>query len=267
MEELLNKSDIKNMKDNRDIDNYRYYTARYLFRSFRIYKSIILLSIYDQFFEAKMISRSLLDNIAETKYFMNSRRGKTIRLIKLHELINSKKEYKLIHSEDAKNINRNGHIFLSKYSIEYKKRLRKEVVEELQRYKDEEVMEIEENIKNSRSWYGLSRYKLYKKVDMQDCYRDYKDSCKIIHIAEENPFAVLESSISEFASKIQAYMSSKYMISHLKHFRNMCLNTFDSLEAINALENLEKSLNKSSHEEIMKHEPSILEPYKVTFKN
>jgi hypothetical protein len=126
-------------------------------------------------------------------------------------------------------------------------------------------MKMEENIKYSRSWHGLSRYKLYKIVGMQDCYRDYKDSCKIIHIAEENPFAILKKR-AEFVSMGQAYKNSMYMLRHMRDFRTMCPNTFGSLEVVNALEKLEKSLSKSFHEEIRKYEPSIIEPYKVTFE-
>jgi len=81
--ELYKKNEIKDKEGNKDIADYKYYINRYLFRSFRIYNSIILLNIFNQNLEAQMISRSLLDNIAETKYFIKSYRGKAMNLIEL----------------------------------------------------------------------------------------------------------------------------------------------------------------------------------------
>ncbi len=264
MGELYKKPDIKNIEKTHDIADYKYYTGRFLFRSFRIYKSIVLLSIYDQWLEAQMISRSLLDNIAEAKYFINNHRGKSIKLIKLYEFsLNTKKDYESIHSQDVKNVNKNGYIILSKCSIDYKERLRQEVAEGLSKYSEVEVMKMKENIKYNRSWHGLSRHKLYMDVGMQDCYRDYKDSCKIVHIAEENPFAILNDK-TEFASKGRTCGNSMYMLRHMRDFNKLCPITFTSLEVINALNGIGKSLEKLFVEEIRKHAPSILDPYKVT---
>jgi len=172
------------------------------------------------------------------------------------------KDYNLIHSEDIKNIKKNGYVVLPKISIEYKERLRNEIDEGLSKYNDNEIRNMKDNLKNSKSWHGLGRHKLYEKVGMQDCYRDYKDACKIVHIAEENPFGVSEH--AEFVSKTMAYRASKYMIEHMIDFRTLCPNTFSSLKVINELEKIKNSLSKSHHDEIRKHAPSILELKRVT---
>jgi len=72
----------------KDIDDFRLYSAHYLLRSGRLFKSIVLLSIYWCIFEAEMLQRPLLENIAETKYFLKCRRARAIRKIDLYQLIN-----------------------------------------------------------------------------------------------------------------------------------------------------------------------------------
>jgi hypothetical protein len=172
--ELFKKSDIENTNDKKDIDDYRYFARRYLFRSFRIYRSIVLLSIYNSWFEAQMVSRPLLENIAETKYFIKARRAKAIRLIKLYEFVNDKTHFDSLYSEDSENIDKNGYIILSKYSIDYMEKLRESIVIGLSRYRDDELFKMERKIKNNLSWHGLSRKALFKDVNMQDDIRDYE---------------------------------------------------------------------------------------------
>lgn len=50
----------------------RHYILLYLFRTKRIFESIILLLIYGRYAEAKILERSFLENIVDTKLFLQS---------------------------------------------------------------------------------------------------------------------------------------------------------------------------------------------------
>jgi hypothetical protein len=50
----------------------------------------------------------------------------------------------------------------------------------------------------------------------------------------------------------------------MKDFNTLCPVTFSSLEIVNEIERIVKSLKESFLEDIKKHEPSLLEVYKVT---
>jgi len=75
-----------------DIPDYRHYLLLYLFRTKRIFESILLLLIFERYAEAKMLQRALLENIVDTRMFLKEgRRGRNIRKIKLYNLINEQK--------------------------------------------------------------------------------------------------------------------------------------------------------------------------------
>lgn len=84
------------IKDTNFLPVDRHYIFLFLFRTKRIFESILLLLIYESYAEAKMLQRALLENIVDTKMFLKEgRREKNKRNIKLYHLFNEQRRYEL----------------------------------------------------------------------------------------------------------------------------------------------------------------------------
>jgi len=258
--ELFKRTKINKIDAKRDIDDYRFYAGRYLLRSVRIYRSIILLSIYDSCFEAEMLQRPLLENIAETKYFLNSRRARAIKKIKLYELINSKREYESTYAKDfSKFTDKYGNIISTKYIFESGETLRKDIENRLLNYSDAEIIKMEEIIKKNLSWHGKHRNQLFKEkyVNMESKIEVYGRACAVLHIREERPF--LFEKHTDFYPKAQSLDSSLLMVEHIKDFIKLCPETFASSDLNNNLGNIERNLQKRIYDEVKEHDPRVFE--------
>ena len=262
IKELFPKSKIEKNNERRDIDDYKFFAGRYLLRSFRIFRSIVLLSIYHFVFEAEMLSRPLLENIAETKYFLKSRRARSIRKIKLYELINDKRRYESTYGKDLdKFTDQNGPVFLSKFIIESGESLMKKIEKGLLNYGDEEVIKMEDKIVNNLSWHGLHRKLLFKRVNMEDKLEQYEASCTLLHIREERPF--IFGNDNEFYAKSRIIGDLLLMLEHIKDFIKLCPATFNSLETINDLEKVIRNIHKIFYEVCKDKNPRLCEFVKL----
>jgi hypothetical protein len=260
--ELFSKINLKyNIK--RDIDDLRFYSGRYLLRSLRIFNSIVLLSIYQSIFEAEMLSRPLLDNIAETKYFLKSRRAKAIRKIQLYELINKKREYEATYAKDFERYtDQDGNVILSKYIFEQGELLRKEISEKLLNYCNDEIIKMEKYIGKNLSWHGLHPKELFKRLNMQDIdIERYYNACKLIHIREEIPLHV--GNKKDFYAKSKILQISLLILDHANDFIAICPATFASLETKSSLENYYKNINITIEKECNQYDPKIMELVKL----
>jgi len=263
IKELHQKTLNREEQLNIDIDDYRYYAKRYLIRSFRIYVSMILLLLYNYIYEAAMIKRSFLENIAETKYFIKNRhRAKAIRKIKLYELVNEIKRFDSTYNQDFAKTDKNGYIITSKFIADSGKELLNKINEELLNYKREEVDTMFNKLIKNYSWHGLHRKALFtdKNVEMGEYIEDYDIASKFLHVREENPFKAMED---KTYSKYNILPISILLLEHLKDYKNICNETLGYEEIISKLDKLYEELRGLFYEVIEKYDSSMAELVKI----
>jgi hypothetical protein len=263
--ELIRKADNQQEQIKKDIDDYKYYARRYLIRSARIYRSMVLLFLYNYHYEAAMIKRPFLENIAETKYFLKNRhRAKAIGKIKLYELINEMKRFDSTYLKDLFKTDKNGYVITSKYFYNSGKELLNKINEELLNYKCEEVDAMLNKINKNYSWHGLHRKSLFtdKNVEMGEYIGDYDVASQVLHVRENNPCAI----IKDEGSYINLIQISLLLLEHLKDYKNICNETLGSEEKISKLDKLYEELDGLFSEVIKKYIPNSIEllKFKIT---
>lgn len=96
-----------------DIPNYRHYLFIFLNRTSRIFQSISVLILHARFCEAWMLERPFIENIVNTKIFLQRRsRAKALRKIRLHEIINDARYCEMLNKDLIKKSKGKGSLFL-----------------------------------------------------------------------------------------------------------------------------------------------------------
>lgn len=247
IEKIFDK--IKNIK-NDELENYiEFYLGEYIIRTIRFTSAFILLSIYNMFREAFVLYRPLLENIAETKYFLQSPRRRAIRKIKLHRLLNEKRRYEFYQEKYKNQINKDGYIILPKYNVDEDKKLKEKIENGLSNFNDNEIKKMEENINSNRSWHGKHIKQLLMDLNMNDLIEDYQTSCKVIHVRdfawnfEENDFLI----------KLLLINYMLLLLEHIKDYKTIFNEIIDEQVKKDTQMQIEK-LNKELLELIMKDE-------------
>lgn len=247
-----------------DIPDYRHYLFLFLYRTLRISHSINYLYIYGLINEAIMLERPLMENIVNTKTFIKSRsRAKSMRKIRLFELVNEKKSY----SYRIKDVQIHDQKFgmVTAYIQEADKNQKERFEKGLQRYTQKEIEKAEKNIfEHNLGWHGEKTVNAFKICDMEsDYYLTYTTACSLLHVREPNPFGFLDHKERELMSKLSMSSMLGKIISHLKDFERICLDTFkksDLNETINELEMRNSLLHINLCKE---YDPKLLQLVKI----
>jgi len=228
----------------------RHYILLYLFRTGRIFKSILLLLIYECYAEAKMLQRSFLENIVDTKLFMKvGRRARNKRKIKLYHLLNEKRRYELYVEDYHRSKEIYGKIITSVAIAKINERLEQRISEGFKNFEESEISEMEVKIKKGLSWHGLKPKGAFKRCGMEVEYEDYNFACTFVHIRDwPSPSGLITGNDREKEIVIQFEFIKIlcWLLSHLEDFAQYCPNTFSDRVAEKIKESIKK-LNELEH--------------------
>jgi hypothetical protein len=238
----------------------RHYILLYLFRSKRIFNSILLLLIYECYAEAKMLQRALLENVVDTKLFMKmGRRARNKRKVKLYHLLNEKRRLGLYMEDYRKSKEKYGKVITSVAIAKMNFELEEKINEGLNNFSKSEISEMELKVNKGESWHGYKPKGAFKKCGMKVEYEDYNMSCTFVHVRDwPFPSGLLKSKDTrEIEIAIQSEFNTilTWLASHLEDFVQYCPDTFSDgvaekiKELIRNLNNFKNKLAKNVMEE------------------
>lgn len=236
----------------------RHYILLYLFRTKRIFESIILLLIYKRYAEAKILERSFLENIVDTKIFLQS--GTILRnkrKIKLYHLLNEKRRYELYIEDYNRSKEEHGFIITSVAIKKMNETLEQTISEGLKRFKGAEISKMESKVKTGSSWHGCKPKEAFKRCGMENEYEDYNMACTFVHIRDW-PFPAGLLPVEDIESLIQFEFNSTLarLANHLNDFVQYCPNTFSD-EIKQKKKQLTKNLFDLQEKLITKIDPEV----------
>lgn len=235
---LNNITDKNKGLEGKELENsFYYHLSEYIFRTLRFFSASILLCIFLFNRESLALYRPLIENIAETKFFLKTRRRRAIRKKKLYDLINEKRRYEFYQERYRRQIDELGILYLTTDMVKWDEEL-KEYVEGLNEFRHDEIRKMEENIKNNKSWHGMHIKQLLMEVDMTDKIAIYNTACTIVHI-RDYPF-ISEEEI-HFGSRYMALENIALLLQHIKDFQKTFCEIF---EKDNIMESVELQINK-----------------------
>jgi len=159
-----------------DIPDYRHYLFIFLARTKRIFISIIILTLYNRMCEAFMLKRAFIENIVNTKIFLQrKKRGKSLRKIRLYEIINDGLYCDFLKRDIDDEIKRRGFTFAS--NIDVLTKLKEEVNNDLTRFTDKQVEMMKKLIKTGAGWHGEKMTNALVISKMSDHSQLYDLSC------------------------------------------------------------------------------------------
>jgi len=203
-------------------EDYRLYLFDFLIRTRRIFSSIVLLAIYGKLADMNILYRPLLENIVQTKILLKGRRAKSVRAINLYRLINKLKEQENnpgdISQEDDMNI------LFDKLGYNYIDNAEKSK-QKLLGYYHEEIMKMENIVKQGIAWHGRSVKGALREINLIDELEDYYDSCKFIHVRDYE-LTGLDGYCGDKYAKLKLFMISLNCIYHLIDFKKACPKSF-----------------------------------------
>ena len=222
-----------------NFSNIKFHLHKYIYRSLRIYHSIVILSLFRQGYEASMLCRPLYENIAETRHLLKSKRAKAINKLLLYELVNEIIRYSRTYLKDyEQSKNRFGSIITTKLIEECAEGLRNKIREGLSKYEPVEIEKMRKKIEKGLSWHGRHIKSLFKDYDMNSLAEDYDMACKLVHVREENPYLHDDTIILP-----HLYEASVLLLDHIINFENLCKRTITAELKDNIL-NKKKELQK-----------------------
>jgi hypothetical protein len=218
------------IQDTKFLPDDRHYILLYLFRSKRIFNSILLLLIYKSYAEAKMLQRAFFENIVDTKIFMRvGSRARNKRKIKLYCLLNEKRRYDLYIEDYNDSKKKYGKIITSVTIAKMNEKLRNEINEKLKHFKTSELSEMQVKLEKGKSWHGLNTKGAFKICKMKHLYEDYNLACTFVHIRDWPPSGLLKSKDTrEIERAIQYEFNTilSLLANHLDDFEKYCPTTF-----------------------------------------
>ncbi|MGA8571541.1 MAG: DUF5677 domain-containing protein [Desulfobaccales bacterium] len=208
----------------------RHYILLYLFRTKRIFNSIVLLLIYECYAEAKMLQRAFLENIVDTKLFIKvGRRARNKRKIKLYHLLNEKRRYELYMEDYRESKEKYGKIVTSVAIAKMNEKLEQRINEGFKYFEESEITEMELKVNKGLSWHGFKPKGAFKRCGMKHEYEDYNMACTFVHIRDwPFPSGLVTGNDSERKTAIQSEFNTTLglLASHLEDFVQYCPNTF-----------------------------------------
>jgi hypothetical protein len=173
------------IQNNKFLPDDRHYILLYLFRTKRIFNSILLLLIYECYAEAKMLQRALLENIVDTKLFIKEgRRARNKRKIRLSHLLNEKRRYELYIEDYKESKEKFGKVITSVAIAKMNERLEQRINEGLKNFEEPEISEMQDKVNRGLSWHGFKPKGAFKRCGMKDLYEDYNMACTFVHIRD-----------------------------------------------------------------------------------
>ncbi len=222
----------------------RHYILLYLFRTKRIFNSILLLLIYECYAEAKMLQRSFFENIVDTKMFMGEgSRARNKRKIKLYDLLTEKRRYELYIEDYHESKKKYGKIITSVGIVKMNERLRQRISEELSKFDKSEVSKMQDKLDKGLSWHGLKPKSAFKRCGMKHIYENYNFACTFLHVRDWPPSGLFKSNdAKEIDRAIQSEFSDilSLLANYLEDFAEYCPKTFSDGVA----EKIKKSIIK-----------------------
>ncbi len=169
-----------------DIPDYRHYLFIFIARTWRIFQSISLLILHGRFCEAIMLERPFIENIVNTKIFLQRRsRAKALRKIRLYEIINNDLYCEFLKKDLDEDIEKEGFTFTS--NIDVLNKMKEEVGIDLRKYKDREIDKMRTSIRNGMGWHGEKMNNALAISNMGQHSQTYDLSCMLLHVREPNP--------------------------------------------------------------------------------
>ena len=216
------------IQDNkRFLPDDEHYLLLYLFRTKRIFESILLLLIYERYAEAKMLQRALLENIVDTKMFLKEgRREKNKRNINLHHLFNEQRRYELYIKDYRRSQKEHGFILTTVAIQKMNERLEQAISEGFKNYSENEIANKKDNFNNGLSWHGCSTKEAFKRCGMEDEYQDYNIACAFVHIRDlPFPAGLLPVNDRETTLQLEFNTTLSRVASHIQDIIQFCPNT------------------------------------------
>jgi hypothetical protein len=217
--------------DSKDFPDYKYFLIKYLYRAIRIYYSIALLLIYGRWAESNILYRAFLENIVETKIFLNSKRGKAIRKLRLYTIINDIKyceqSFKGYDENMAKYY---GVLIKDDYINKIEDELRDDIKNGLADYTPDEIAKMTKRVMSGKSWHGKSIKEAFKDFKMVDELDAYSHSCTFVHVRDMNPFAlVIEDDDADWLNKSKFCEVMNIFYEYINIFEKICNKTFSEV--------------------------------------
>jgi len=246
-------------QDTKFLPDDRHYILLYLFRSKRIFNSILLLLIYECYAEAMMLQRAFLENIVDTKIFMKvGKRARNKRKIRLYNLLNEKRRLELYMEDYRESKEKYGKVITSVGIAKMNFELENKINDGLKNFPKSEISEMEVKINKGDSWHGLKPKGAFKKCSMKQEYEDYNMSSTFVHARDwPYPSGLLKS--KDKAAIDRAIRSGiiqilRLLAGHLEDFFQYCPNTFSD-EIIEKIMELKDKLNKLTESIFKNMEP------------
>jgi hypothetical protein len=206
----------------------KYYILLYLFRTKRIFISIILLLIYERYAEARILQRPFLENIVDTKMFLQSgTRLSNKRKIQLYNLLNEKRRYELYMEDYKRSKKEHGVIITSVATQNINERLEKKINEGLKKFDENQIKRMDKKISSGTSWHGCKTKEAFKRSGMIDDYEDYNKSCEFLHVRDwPLPVGLLPHEDMKIGIQFEFNKIMRLLVNHLEDFVLYCPNTF-----------------------------------------
>jgi hypothetical protein len=249
------------IQNNKFLPDDRHYILLYLFRTKRIFNSILLLLIYECYAEAKMLQRALLENIVDTKLFIKEgkRGARNKRKIRLCHLLNEKRRYELYLEDYNESKKKYKKVITSVAIAKMNERLEQRINQGLNKFDELEISEMQDKVNRGLSWHGFKPKGAFKRCGMKDLYEDYNMACTFVHIRDwPFPSGLLKSNDTrEIEIAIQSEFNTilTWLANHLEDFVRYCPDAFSDgvvekiKELINKLNDFKKNLAKNLMEE------------------
>jgi len=244
-------------QDTKFLPDDRHYILLYLFRSKRIFNSILLLLIYECYAEAKMLQRAFLENIVDTKLFMKvGKRARNKRKIKLYHILNEKRRLELYMKDFQESKEKYGKVITSVGIAKMNAELENKINEGLKIFSESEISKMEDKVNKAESWHGYKSEGAFKQCGMKLEYEDYNFSCTFLHVRDwPFPSGLLKSRDSrknDIAIQLEFNKILTWLADHLEDFSQDCPNTFPD-EVIENITKIKENLHKLT-ENVLKEE-------------
>jgi hypothetical protein len=232
-------------QDNKFLPDDRHYILLYLFRSKRIFNSILLLLIYECYAEAQMLKRALLENVVDTKLFMKvGTRARNKRKVKLYHLLNEKRRLGLYKEDYRESKEKYGKFITSVAIAKMNFELEEKINEGLKNFSKSEISEMELKVNRGESWHGHKPKGAFKKCGMKVEYEDYNMSCTFLHVRDwPFPSGLLKSKDTreiDIAIQLEFNKILTWLVDHLQDYMQYCPNTLSDEVVENMIKYKEK---------------------------
>ena len=212
-----------------DIPDYRHYLIIFIDRTWRIFQSILLLILHGRFCEAMMLERPFIENIVNTKIFLQRRsRARTLRKIRLYEIINDDLYCEFLKKDLDEDIESEGFTFSSNIGV--LKDMKEEVNKDKKKYHAQEIDKMKTAILEGKrnSWHGEKTKNALDIANMRQHSQTYDLACMLLHVREPNPYFCEErNNVVDKPFMLNGIIMT--LFDHSSDYEIICKNTFIAL--------------------------------------